>query len=101
MSDIVAVLLLLLLLWYWWDTIWAKEIARRAGRKACEDIDLQFLDDTVAKQKIWFRRHNRGYLIICRRYSFEFASQGDVRYKGQIILFGKNVGEIQMDVYKI
>jgi len=101
LSDIIVVVVILIVVWYWWDTIGAKEIARLVGKKACDDADLQFLDDTVAKQKIWLQRNNQGRLIICRHYYFEFATHGDTRYKGKIVLLGKSVDEIQMDVYKI
>jgi len=101
MNDTFVVLLLLVLIWYWWDSTWAKEIARRAGKKACVDADLQFLDDTVSMRKIRIRRNNLGRLVICRSYYFEFASHGDARYKGKINLFGKDVDEIQMQAYKI
>lgn len=101
MSDILALLFLFIVAWYWWDTIRAKEIARHAGRNACEKAELQFLDDTVAKQKIWLKRNSRGQLHFCRLYTFEFTHFGDKRYKGEIILSGKQVNEIQMDAYQI
>ncbi len=101
MNDTAVVLLLMVIVWYWWDSAWAKEIARRAGKKACDEVDLQFLDDTVARQKIWFKRNNRGRIIICRSYYFEFANQGDTRYKGKIVLLGKYIDTIQMQAYKI
>ncbi len=101
MSDSIIVLFLLFIIWYWWDSTRAKEDARRAGKKACDEADLQFLDDTVARQKIWLKRNNRGHVIICRSYYFEFANQGDTRYKGEIILLGKYIDSIQMEAYKI
>jgi len=101
MYNIVVALLLLLVIWYWWDTIWAKEVARRAGLKACKNAEVQFLDDTVAKQKIWFNRNEQGHLTICRRYTFEFTHFGDKRYQGHITLQGKKVNDIKMDVYNI
>lgn len=64
-------------------------------------MDLQFLDDTVARQKIWLKRNHRGRIIICRSYYFEFANRGDTRYKGKIILLGKYIDTIQMQAYKI
>ena len=101
MYNIVVALLLLLVIWYWWDTVGAKEVARRAGLKACNNADVQFLDDTVAKQKIWLNRNEQGHLTLCRYYIFEFTHLGDQRYQGHITLQGKKVNDIQMDAYNI
>lgn len=103
MNDTIIIFLLILIIvvWYWWDTNLAKEIARREGKKACDDVDLQFLDDTVAKQKMWLARNNKGHMVICRCYHFEFANLGDIRYRGEITLFGNRVVNIKMDAYKI
>jgi len=101
MYNIVVALLLILVIWYWWDTVGAKEVARRAGLKACNNADVQFLDDTVAKQKIWLKRNERGHLTLCRYYTFEFTHLGDQRYQGHIRLQGKRVNDIQMDTYNI
>ena len=101
MYNIVVALLLILVIWYWWDTVGAKEVARRAGLKACNNADVQFLDDTVAKQKIWLKRNERGHLTLCRYYTFEFTHLGDQRYQGHIRLQGKRVNDIQMETYNI
>jgi len=101
MFSIVFALFLLLVVWYWWDTVGAKEVARRAGLKACNNAYVQFLDDTVAKQKIWLKRNERGHLTLCRYYTFEFTHLGDQRYQGHIRLQGKRVNDIQMDTYNI
>jgi len=101
MSNIVFALLLLFVIWYWWDTIGAKEVARQAGLQTCNNADVQFLDDTVSRQRIWLKRNVQGHLSICRQYTFEFTHFGDERYKGEIILHGKIVNHIQMDAYHV
>ena len=49
--DVISLLFLLLLAafgWFWLDSLRALEIARKAGKRACDEAHLQFLDDTVA-----------------------------------------------------
>ena len=78
-----------------------REIARRSGKQACSNADVQFLDDTVSQVKMWLRRAPTGRIELCRIYVFEFASDGEHRYQGRIVLIGKLVAEIDMDVYRL
>ncbi|KPJ92929.1 MAG: hypothetical protein AMJ53_08430 [Gammaproteobacteria bacterium SG8_11] len=87
--------------WYWWDTMQCKEIAKKAGKQACLNAQVQFLDDTVALKKLWLRRAENGRLQLCRIFFFEFASDGLYRYQGRIVLTGKRVREVDMDAYRI
>ncbi|MCF6362613.1 MAG: DUF3301 domain-containing protein [Gammaproteobacteria bacterium] len=87
-------------LWYWWDTLRTREIARAAGRHACDRRQVQFLDDTVVRTRIRLRRNARGHLQLERRYDFEFASDGERRYHGQIDIFGSHVSRIDMEAYR-
>ncbi len=89
------------LIWYWWDTMQCKEIARLAGQQACNNAQVQFLDDTVALKKLRLRRAEDGRLQLCRIFLFEFASDGMYRYQGRIVLAGKQVREVEMDAYRI
>ncbi|NOY72484.1 MAG: DUF3301 domain-containing protein [Gammaproteobacteria bacterium] len=87
-------------------TIWiqgmrAKENARAAGEKACKEGEVQFLDDTVQKQKTWLGRTPQGWLQIRRLYLFEFASDGAKRYQGQVILHGNRVISVELEPYRI
>jgi len=88
-------------LWYWWDTLRTKEIARAAGRRACEQKGLQFLDDTVVRNRLRLKRNPRGQVQLQRRYDFEFTSDGERRYHGRIEVFGGRVTRIDMDAYRI
>jgi len=88
-------------LWYWWDTLRTKEIARAAGRRACERVGVQFLDDTVVRSKLWLKRNTRGRMQLKRRYDFEFTSDGERRYHGSIEVFGSRIGRIDMDAYRV
>ncbi len=50
--DVMSLLLLLSLAvtgWFWFDSLRALEVARRAGKRICDEENVQFLDDTVAR----------------------------------------------------
>lgn len=101
MFEFIAIALFASGAWYWWDSMRAKEIARIAGKTACDKIDVQFLDDTVARNKIWLKRNTRGHLIFYRSFNFEFSSLGDQRYFGSITLAGKYIDNINLDAHRI
>lgn len=86
---------------YWWDTLRAKEIARHAGLAICRRNEVQFLDDTVERKRLWLRRNEQGRLQLCRLYFFEFASDGAQRYQGRVTLLGHQVHEVEMDAYRL
>ena len=101
METLILVGILLAVTGYWWDTMRCKELARRAGKQACLNAQVQFLDDTVELKKLWLRRGEHGRLQLCRLFFFEFASDGALRYQGRIVLTGKRVREVEMDAYRI
>lgn len=101
MNDILLLALLGMGMWYWWDTVRTQEIARSAGLRACQQANVQFLDDTVERKRQWLRRNAQGRVQLCRLYFFEFCSDGSERYQGRIVMFGQAVREVEMDAYRI
>lgn len=99
-TGLLGILLLLGGGWYWFDAIRAKEVATAAGRRRCEDVGVTFLDDTVALARLRPCRSPRGHLSLCRQYRFEFASDGGVRYKGEIALQGARITGLEMEPYR-
>jgi len=96
MSDLLFVLVLLALLAFWWDSLGARQVARLAGRRACEREEAQFLDDTVAVSRIRLQRDGRGRLMFFRQYRFEYSRSGEERLRGQVDLLGKQVLRVEM-----
>ncbi len=101
MDNGLTLLLILSLLWFWWDSRGIAEIAIQAARRNCEQAGLTFLNDTVGWQKITLKRNRMGRVQIQRTYFFEFASDMAERYKGEVIMLGKEVSKITLDVYRI
>ncbi|KPK40574.1 MAG: hypothetical protein AMJ69_01930 [Gammaproteobacteria bacterium SG8_47] len=92
---------LALLVWYVWDGMRAKERARTAGRRACERADVQFLDDSVVRDKLRLRRASSGRVELCRNFAFEFTSDGERRYRGHVTLCGGQITDLYMEPYRV
>lgn len=96
--DSVAILILLGLCWFWWDSLMASEKAGKLASQACNDAQVQLLDQTVALKKIWFKRKPNGHLGLLRYYAFEFSSTGVERRKGLVVLLGRVQQYFSMDL---
>lgn len=102
--DIISLLFLLLLAalgWLWFDSLRALEIARNAGKRACNDANVQFLDDTVASTALALVRDKSGRRVLRRNYRFEFSETGDSRLVGQVIVLGDKVESVVMEPYRM
>ena len=83
--------------WFWLSSMRVREHAVAAGRHACAQAGVQFLDDTVALAKTRLARNNRGQLQFARLYRFEFSDTGDNRRLGNIQVQGEWVQSVDMD----
>ena len=102
--DVISVLFLVLLAafgWFWLDSLRALEIARKAGKRACVDANVQFLDDTVAGTALTLARNKSGRRVLRRTYRFEFSETGNTRLEGQLVLLGDTVESVTMEPYKM
>jgi hypothetical protein len=99
--SLLALMLLVALGWYWLHSLRILEIARDAGRQACNREELQFLDDTVASTNLALARDASGRRIVRRAYRFEFSETGNSRREGQVIMLGDRVESVTMEPYQI
>ena len=83
--------------WFWLSSMRVREHAVAAGRHACAQAGVQFLDDTVALAKTRLARNDRGQLQFARLYRFEFSDTGDNRRLGNIHVQGERVESVDMD----
>jgi len=81
----------------WVEALRGRELALRAGARACSRLDLQFLDETVALVGLRPRRGADGRVRLRRTYGFEFSVDGVNRYAGRIVVFGRSVESVQLD----
>lgn len=84
-------------LWFWRDSLGAREQARAASTRACQQSNVQLLDDTVALERLWWRRDRDGRLKLERLYVFEFTDTGSRRQMGSVLLVGWRVEMLHME----
>lgn len=84
-------------LWFWRDSLGAREQARAASARACRLSGVQLLDDTVALERLWWRRDRDGRLKLERLYVFEFTDTGLIRRTGSVLLIGWRVEVLRME----
>ncbi len=83
--------------WFWLDSMNAKEKAVEAAIRACKQINVQFLDQTVALESLKPARNNQGHLVARRIYAFEYSVQGVERRSGRAIMRGQVLEQVQLD----
>lgn len=91
MATLLALLVLALVVWFWLDSLRVRESACAVGRATCERMDLQFLDDTVALQRLRTGRNHAGKLRLLRTYQFDYTATGAQRATGIISLLDTEV----------
>ena len=102
--DLVDVLWLALVMTaggLWWHGFKIKERALAVVKKRCQELDLQFLDQTVALRTFKLKRSEGGRLRVYRIYGFEFSSTGEERYRGYIALLGQQVEEVMLEPHRL
>ena len=94
-------LVLATLMWFWQSSLHILEIARNAGKQACINAGVQFLDDTVARIELAITRDQSGRRVLRRTYRFEFSETGNSRIEGRVIMLGDRIESITMEPYQI
>ena len=74
----------------WLDALAARELAGMYSRRLCVDSDLQWLDQSIALQRLGFVRVD-GRLVLRRQYRFEVSLNGSDRHRASISLHGRRV----------
>lgn len=90
MGTLSGILVIALLVWFWLDSARAREIATGVCQAACQQRQLQFLDQTVALRRIGLRWTSQG-IRIRRVYAFDYSEQGIGRHNGHIAMLGTDM----------
>ena len=104
MFSLVDLLWLILLgggVLYLWRSGPFTGLARKLAIAHCQQLDLQLLDHSMVICSLWPVRGADGKLVLRRRYRFEFASTGDRRYQGELVLLGLQLENIELEAYKL
>lgn len=97
MESLVLLALIGAGIWFWMDSMQARERAIAASIRACQAINVQFLDQTVALEGMKPARSSQGHLVLRRIYGFEYSVQGVERRHGRAILRGQLLEQVQVD----
>ena len=97
MSELLIVLAIGTALLYWQAAARSKEIAIRAARQECKRSGVQLLDQTVLLTKLSMSRDYMGRWRLWRMYLFEYATDGEERFKGQLTILGPRVIRIELE----
>ena len=83
-----------------WQRALASRIAIVAAKKYCDKMGVQFLDQNILLKRIAIEFSSNSLLALRRHYGFEFSTVGDRRYKGCIILLGRQVDRVDLEPLK-
>jgi len=83
---------------YWWRISEQKTFAIRNAKEYCKGRNVQLLDQTLVFKGLRFEKTNNKRRKLCRVYEFEFSSNGEDRYQGEIILKGFNFLRVILDL---
>lgn len=99
--DLFWLLLLGAAVLYLWRSGQFKGRARELALNHCRQLNLQLLDDSMVITGLWPVRSAGGSLVFKRSYGFEFASIGDRRYQGELVIIGMRLVHIELETYKL
>ena len=86
---------------YLWRSGQFKGRARKLAINHCQQLNLQLLDDSMVITGLWPVRSAAGSLVFRRSFRFEFASIGDRRYQGELVMIGMRLVHIELETYKL
>jgi len=101
LRSIFLTLLVMCAGWYWLRARELKDHCLKAAAKYCDDLSLKLLDDSVVLSQWRPVRTQKGGFLIKRRYQFDFTSNGDDRYQGEILIIGHRVEHIKLEPHRI
>lgn len=97
LQELLLIICLLAVAAFWWDSMRSGELALMTCQRLCQRQELQLLDNTVMRQRLWLGRSASGSLQLCRIYSFDYSDDNETRWQGYIVTLGQYVAETSMD----
>lgn len=99
LADMTLVMLFAACCAWLWRGHGIRERALRLARQHCAKLDIELLDENVALRGLRLQRDGRGHLRLARLYDFEFTVTGDQRLRGNLSMFGQQLGHIELDAH--
>lgn len=84
----------------WLDALAARELAGIHSRRLCADSGLQWLDQSIALQRMQVVRAG-GRLVLSRQYRFEVSLNGSDRRRASISLHGRRMASYMLPAREI
>ncbi len=100
MESVIVMLLLVGGGWFWWESRGAAERAITAAKRVCHTAEVHFLNDTVGWEKIRLKRNPQGRIKFERTYFFEFSTDIERRYRGQVIMLGLQTQRVELEPHR-
>ena len=97
MTTLFALVGILAALALWAASLRAREHALGATQRACRDLGVALLDETVELTGLGLQRSADGRLRLQRRYTFEFTPDGRQRHRGWAVLVGTRAESLQFE----
>ena len=94
---IISLICLIGGIWFWSDSLKARERMTQTCARICDELNLQFLDETVSLAGLRLSRTASGRLTWRRTYAFEFSESGSDRWKGRARLSGWKVESVLLE----
>ena len=79
---------------FWQSSLAARERANDAAIEACERLNLQFLDGTVAFARLQLVRGSSGAVALRRTYIFDYTANSIERRQGFVVLTGRRLDTV-------
>lgn len=76
---------------FWWTGARARELAIEHARNACRAQHVQFLDQSVALQRVRPSRAPGGSASLKREFAFEFTDAGEYRDRATVLMNGRHL----------
>lgn len=101
MKELLLIGFIAFIFWLWRDSMTSREKAFKISKQACQQLDVQLLDDTVSLAKLKLCRNKNGVMALCREYTFEFTQSGEARHLGRISMAGQIIRDVVLDTHKV
>ena len=84
-----------------WQNAGFRDRAIGLAKQHCEQMNVQLLDDTISLMKLRLKKDRRGNIAVARCYEFEFTSDGDRRYRGELTLHGTRLDRVELAPHRV
>ncbi|MDB2448855.1 DUF3301 domain-containing protein [bacterium] len=84
---------------WFWHHLGIRQLAWRHAREQTERVNVQLLDQSIYLRQIRLVRSPVSLLALERSYEFEFATRGDRRFLGWVVMSGRHLKRLELQPY--